>query len=299
MDNKPLVSICCLTYNHSKYIRDCIDGFLMQETNFSFEIIVHDDASTDGTINIIKDYVFKHPGFFITIFQSENKFSKGIKPIYKYVFPKAKGKYIALCEGDDYWTDPLKLQKQIDFIENNQNVSAVFHNAEMVSDGNFLSYHCNYSSSQVIPDEKVIFRGGGLFPTASLLFRNFFKNNPSKGDHNYLSGDRALIYQLLLIGKIYYLNEIMSVYRIHDQGIYSSSLNDSQKWLKIRYSNIDLLKDYSKKFGTNHKKYFKKTISYQWKSILMKENGSLLKIISKFPELRMKDFISLIYNKIN
>src|SRR5690606_24868156 len=123
---KPLVSICCITYNHVKYIRQCLDGFLIQKTNFSYEIIVHDDASTDGTAEIIKEYVKRFPNIFIPICQTENQHSKGIRGVFaKFVFPKSNGKYIAMCEGDDYWTDPLKLQKQVDILESDHGVGIV------------------------------------------------------------------------------------------------------------------------------------------------------------------------------
>ncbi len=115
-DKEPLVSICCITYNHEDFIRDAIEGFLMQKTSFPIEIIIHDDASTDNTANIIEEYANKYPDLFVTILQSENQWSKGGGSIYaRFVYPRARGKYIALCEGDDYWTDPLKLQKQVDF----------------------------------------------------------------------------------------------------------------------------------------------------------------------------------------
>ncbi len=124
----PLVSICCITYNHESYIRDAIEGFLMQKTTFPFEIIIHDDASTDDTAKIIQEYANQYPELFVTILQKENQWSKGIRPSPTYVWPRARGKYIALCEGDDYWTDPYKLQKQVDFMKENPDCSLCFHN---------------------------------------------------------------------------------------------------------------------------------------------------------------------------
>ena len=112
---QPLVSICCLTYNHEKYIKEALDSFLAQKTNFQFEIVIHDDVSTDQTTNIIKEYQKKFANIQILL-PKENKDSKGEK-IYPSLFKEAKGKYIALCDGDDYWIDPLKLQKQFDFME--------------------------------------------------------------------------------------------------------------------------------------------------------------------------------------
>ena len=119
MDKEILVTVICLTYNHEKYIRECIDGFVMQKTNFAYEVIIHDDASTDNTAEIIKEYQQKYPDIIIPILQTENQYSKKV-PIGKtFIYPRAKGKYIALCEGDDYWIDPYKLQKQVDFLEDN------------------------------------------------------------------------------------------------------------------------------------------------------------------------------------
>jgi glycosyltransferase involved in cell wall biosynthesis len=127
----PLVSICCTTYNHEKYIRDAIEGFLMQKTTFPVEILIHDDASTDKTAQIVKEYAENHSDLIITIFQTENQYSQGIKPWPNFVFPRARGKYIALCEGDDYWTDPLKLQKQVDFLEEYTEYNICFHNVKV------------------------------------------------------------------------------------------------------------------------------------------------------------------------
>ena len=117
-DETPLVSIICLTYNHAEYIRQCLEGFLMQQTDFSFEIIVHDDASTDGTAIIVKEYAEKYPDRFVPVLQTVNQYSQGVSIGKTFLYPLAKGKYIAECEGDDYWTDPLKLQRQVDFLEN-------------------------------------------------------------------------------------------------------------------------------------------------------------------------------------
>ena len=115
----PLVSIDCITYNHFKYIRDAIEGFLMQRTNFPLEILIHDDASIDGTAEIIKEYEKQYPWLIKPVYQAENQYSKHNGTRSKIQYDRAPGKYIALCEGDDYWTDPYKLQKQVDFLESN------------------------------------------------------------------------------------------------------------------------------------------------------------------------------------
>ncbi len=113
---QPLVSISCITYNHVSFIREAIEGFLMQKTTFPVELLIHDDASNDGTAEIIEEYERAHPSLFFPTYQTKNQFSQGVKVGVKNR-ERARGKYIALCEGDDYWTDPLKLQKQVELME--------------------------------------------------------------------------------------------------------------------------------------------------------------------------------------
>lgn len=126
------VSISCITYNQREYIAEAIESFLMQKTNFKYEILIHDDASTDGTTEIIKEYEKKYPDIIKPIYQTENQYSQGVKINENFLYPKYKGKYVALCEGDDYWTDPDKLQKQYDYMEANPDCSMCFHAADTV-----------------------------------------------------------------------------------------------------------------------------------------------------------------------
>ena len=129
----PLLSVFVLTYNHINFIRECLDGILMQKTNFPLEIIIHDDASTDGTQEIIKEYEQKHPDLIKAIYQKENQYSKkGIGHIFNSNFELVRGKYLALCESDDYFTDENKLQIQVDFMESNKDCSVSFHPVKVV-----------------------------------------------------------------------------------------------------------------------------------------------------------------------
>ena len=158
---QPLVSICCITYNHAKYIRQCLEGFLMQKTSFSYEIVINDDCSTDGTTDIIREYEARYPNLISPIYHAENEYSKGVRGMFAtYCFPKAKGKYIAMCEGDDYWIDPLKLQKQVDFMEENPDYSMCFHNAmrlnERAEDKERIKSFCNFNKSRQISTEEII-----------------------------------------------------------------------------------------------------------------------------------------------
>lgn len=123
MSTTPLVSIVTLAFNHGRYLRQCLDGFVMQITDFTFEVIIHDDASTDDTAQIIREYEQRFPHIFKPVYQSENQYSKGIPIGATYLYPAVRGKYICECEGDDWWTDPYKLQKQVDFMESHPDYS--------------------------------------------------------------------------------------------------------------------------------------------------------------------------------
>jgi len=128
-DTVPLVSIDCITYNHENFIRDAIEGFLMQKTTFPVEILIHDDASTDKTASIVREYEEKYPHLIKPIYQTENQYSKRDGSIGRIQRGRARGKYHAICEGDDYWIDPLKLQKQVDFLESNHDYGLVHTNS--------------------------------------------------------------------------------------------------------------------------------------------------------------------------
>ena len=155
MSFSPLVSICCATYNHEAYIRAAIDGFLAQQTDFEFEIIIYDDASSDKTPSIIIEYAKICPQI-IPIMQPTNQFSKGINPFPQYIYPRAAGKYIANCEGDDCWTDPFKLQKQVEFLEANpeygmisSDISLIDKNGHLIPDNRMLSHQREMYKSEV------------------------------------------------------------------------------------------------------------------------------------------------------
>ena len=127
-ENDIKVSVYCLAYNHEKFIRNTLDGFVSQKTNFKYEVIIHDDASTDNTTNIIREYEEKYPDIIKPIYQTENQYSKGIGIIPNYIVPRIRGKYVAACEGDDYWCDDYKLQKQFDYMEKHSECSMCVHN---------------------------------------------------------------------------------------------------------------------------------------------------------------------------
>ncbi|MDO5463803.1 MAG: glycosyltransferase [Akkermansia sp.] len=208
--NNPLVSICSITYNHAPFIRQCLDGFLMQQCNFPIEIIINDDCSTDGTTEIIREYAEKYPDKIFPIFHVENQWSKGERGIFqKFVFPKARGKYIALCEGDDYWTDPLKLQKQVDFLESHPECSLCCHAVKFVSFNGLDNPLRNKCLS-----EGIYKHGDISIATGSAVVRSHCAK--SAPEHPGLRvGDDVLWLTCATQGSFYYMNDEMGVYRLH------------------------------------------------------------------------------------
>lgn len=214
-DELPLVSILCPTYNHESYLSRTLEGFILQKTNFNFEIIVHDDASTDGTVQIIKKYESKCPHLFTNIYQRQNQFSKSIEKVSQIMFAAARGKYIALCEGDDYWIDPLKLQKQIEFLEQNPDYTGCSSN--VYEDVNGVQNLVNSGKNIISFDDVAC--GNGLY-TCSLVFRNIIKI-PSWMSECRM-GDWIISLQLTQRGLIYIFPEPMAVYRLHNTGIWNA-----------------------------------------------------------------------------
>lgn len=220
--NEPLVSICCLSYNHAKYLVECLEGFVNQKTNFLFEVLIHDDASTDDSQEIIKEYQAKYPDIINPIFQTENQYSKGVSITWTYNYPRSKGKYIALCEGDDYWTDPYKLQKQVDFLEANDSYIATTSNTYYLKNGKtdytYIGSKELWLNRKMKNEVKYNDIPARLFPhTSSWLFRN--GNFLDKFDFtNFIVGDMALFMILCHYGKVNYSPDIMSVYRVHNKG---------------------------------------------------------------------------------
>lgn len=216
------VSILCTAFNHEKYISQALDSFLAQETDFDFEILVTDDASTDATPGILEEYAKEYPDKIRWFHQEENLFSKGgIGLIYESIlYPESKGKYIAFCEGDDYWCNPGKLQRQVDFLDSHAEYSGCVHNSW---------YHycdCNRNDELIIHagDDKDLFFAdiiGGLhkaFHTSSILARRDCIVNPPDfervaADYGFLDYPWAI--NMSLNGKIRYFDEPMSVYRLN------------------------------------------------------------------------------------
>lgn len=223
-NHQVLVAIKCLVYNHEPYLRDCLEGFVMQKTTFPFVAVVHDDASTDRSAEIIKEYAKKYPDIFQIILQPRNLYSQGISPTKEFVDPlvnKIRPKYIALCEGDDYWTDPYKLQKQVDFLETHDKCSLCFSN--VVIDG---LYKCNdrifdHLETRDFSPYEILEKW--TIPTCTVMYRNKY---PLRSGRRIHYRDIFTFLQLAQYGTIHCINEIMGCYRRHSDGLSSLFLSD-------------------------------------------------------------------------
>lgn len=228
MDRPLLVSISCITYNHAPYIRQCLDGFLMQKTDFAFEILIHDDCSTDGTAEIIKEYESQYPDIIKPLYEEENQWIKGRRGSTVFNFPRAKGKYIAMCEGDDYWTDPLKLQKQVDFLEKHKDYVMTYTDAVVVDKDNKRLLHRTprrYSGNIT----RELLENGNFIVTASTCFLNLYKDYEKEFDNlpfKLVMGDKLMWLYYSTIGKIHYFKEKMVAYRVVQESASHSSNKD-------------------------------------------------------------------------
>ncbi|TDP00883.1 glycosyltransferase [Flavobacterium sp. 245] len=245
--NNTIVSISCISYNQAPYIRQCLDSFLMQKTSFAFEIIIHDDASTDGTKEIIEEYVAKYPDIIFPMYQKENQYSKGVRGMMvRFNFPRCIGKYIALCEGDDYWTDPYKLQKQVDFLEENADYILSFHGISILQTDGKLEEDFITKIPENHETQETLARFGNYIHTPSVVFRNVIKEFPPEFAISPI-GDYFLYMILTEYGKLNYMNEKMGVYRA-GVGIWSSK-SDYYRNFNMSYANA-LLANF---FNSNEK----------------------------------------------
>ena len=238
---KPLVSICCLVYNHEQYLRDCFEGFVKQQTTFPFEILVHDDASTDHSADIIREYTEKYPNLFKPIYQKENQYSKGVRISFEYQYPRAQGKYIALCEGDDYWTDPNKLQMQVDFLEAHPEYSMCFHGAKVKYEDSLHTY-AEYNSVQNKDYTAEELLDHWIIPTASIIMRKECSFFPIKNSSAILTGDIFICFACLSMGKIRGFDKTMSAYRVHAGSITYNIKSKVNRILKMP-ENYECLKE--------------------------------------------------------
>lgn len=262
MEEKIQVSVYCLVYNHAKFLKKCLDGFVNQKTNFRFKVIIHDDCSTDGSQNIIKEYMEKYPDIFEPIFQNENQHSKGVPILKNYIMPRICGEYVAMCEGDDYWCDDYKLQKQYDYMKTHPECALCTHNTVIhdlsgkTPDRNFNSWTVPHELSE---DE--IFFGWNVHTSSYFIKRNCLDEPEWK--KKYWSGDYKKLVIAKANGTVVCLPDVMSVYNYGNlNGATMQNINSSVDILiKKEAARIDFLMEYNEytqyRFDTVVKKRIK------------------------------------------
>lgn len=275
-----MVSICCLVYNHEPFLRECFEGFVMQKTTFPIEVLVHDDASTDHSAEIIREYTAKYPNIFKPIYQTENQYSKEVPISATYQFSRAQGKYIAMCEGDDYWTDPLKLQKQVDFLESDtdEKYALCFHNTMFVDEKGKELDGNNCRKADLTQEDLMKI----CHPhTQTLMFRKSMYNKEHDvflRANQVVSGDAVLNFLLGKHGAGKYLPTVgHSCYRIHSGGIWSSQSELQQK--QYSYNLFAFLQD---KSDTLYSYFFEKRFSYSSWIVLEAAKQKKLTVVAKF-----------------
>lgn len=226
-----IVSICCQTYNHKNYIEQALDSFLMQKTNFEFEILLRDDASIDGTKEICKTFADKYPDKINLLDYEKNQYKLGISPFRDNV-KRARGKYIAICEGDDYWTDPLKLQKQVDFLEANEKYGLVHTQLEYKFGNSKESIVSKTDRRKNKFDELIKHNSIATLTTCfrKELLLNYL-DDVKPNCKPWVAGDLPMWLWFSLHSNIYYLDEVTSMYRVVEGS--ASNTKTSEKYLEF------------------------------------------------------------------
>ncbi len=220
------VSVICNAYNHEKYIRDAMEGFVMQKTTFPFEILVHDDASTDKTADIIREYENKYPEIVKPIYETVNQYSKRDGSLHRIQHGRVRGRYIAICEGDDYWTDPFKLQKQFEALEANPGVDICASGTKNEINGKIQDKVFPSDEDALFTPDEVIRGGGGFVATGSLMYRKEVRENPLPF-FTSIRLDYALQIAASLRGGMLYLGEPMSIFRAETEGSWTVRMNQN------------------------------------------------------------------------
>lgn len=241
MEQEVLVTVLCTCFEQKDYLRDAVMGIVNQKTKFRFELLLHDDASKDGTREMAEDYARQYPDIICPILQTQNQYSRKVDIFREILFPRARGKYLAICEGDDYWTDENKLQKQVDFLENHGDYTACVHNTvrkDVISGKESLMYEG--------PERDLNFaelcRGGGtFFHTSSILCRAETLFHPVFEMPYVIFADYTIALQLSLAGKVHYLDSPMSVYRSNVAGSFTMRMKGASKHLIIVEKSLELL----------------------------------------------------------
>ncbi|MCF2901344.1 MULTISPECIES: glycosyltransferase [unclassified Pseudoalteromonas] len=270
------VSVCCLSYNHEDYIEECVFGMVSQNTQFAFEIIIHDDASTDGTRKILEDLKNRYPKIIKLILQDENQFrnEKIIAP--RFLFPLVKSKYIAMCEGDDYWTDKFKLQSQFDCLEKNKHLGMVVHKAVVfdcntqknVKTRHFAALNNN---AETLPFKDFALSYLQFAPTSSYFFRTNLVHGLYNKIKGYYAGD-LFIEIITGVNGFAFINKEMSVYRVFTKGSYSYNNQDKKNAIEGKMIVASQLREFKNHFSdySVSRVILNKAIKYEESALYLK-----------------------------
>ena len=260
----PMVSICTVAYNHAPFIQQCMDGVLMQKTSFPIELLIHDDASTDETADIIREYEACHPDVIKAIYQTENQYSKGYQIWAKYLFPNVRGKYIALCDGDDYWTDPLKLQKQVDFLETHPDyaICGGKYRTLVIDQDKINEFERpgidKYPKGRTVTFDD--FFDSYLFFTLTVCLRAECVSNISK--YKYCIDDTVYC-KALDKGKGFFFPDYFAMYRLHPGGVNAGKSRRERLQFSETFLN-DMLPDFGSKSKSLRKRYIRDGIDLRF-----------------------------------
>lgn len=287
-----LVTVCCTVYNHEKYLESALIGFVNQETTFSYEVIVHDDASTDNSAKIIKRYEEKYPDIIKAIYQKENQYSKGVRIFDTFIVPSINGKYVSTCEGDDFWTDTKKLQKQVDFLEANIQYTACVHNTEkwsMRTGGKELMFQNERDKD--IDVIHALQGGGACYHTSSLMYRvEYATKRPEFFYKLKTVGDYPLAIYLTLSGKVRFLNEAMSVYRSETEFSWTKQhIHNQKKMIELYLEICEMLKTVNE--------YTDGQYSFDIEKLILNNKYKIEELRENYKVLKTKPYINIYKDK--
>lgn len=258
------ISILCITYNHEKYVRKTLDGFLMQKGDFTYEILIHDDASTDGTVEILKEYKKKYPDKITLILQEENQYSKGIDFMAEYLYPLIQGKYTAICEGDDAWIYEKKLQRQYEWMETHPNTSMCLHNAirANLKENEFVPQIFDMDSGY-IQDGEIILCKRGRIPTASFFFRSENIREVPEYCHIAPVGDDPLRFLCASRGDVYYMDKVWSIRNYMHEGSWNKNISVNESFRFDYYEGYSqFLAEFNKETNGRFEKYVRELLFF-------------------------------------
>lgn len=301
--NEIMVTVYCLAYNHAKYIRKCLDGFVKQKTTFKFEVLVHDDASTDETPSIILEYAEKYPEIIKPILQKKNQYSQGVSILWKFLLPIAKGKYMASCEGDDYWTSEYKLQRQFDAMEGNPECTiCVCREQFMKESGELLDQYrpeMSYPIREGVQDSNWLI---SRIPEYSFQTATFFWKRDTylyvKKEYpevlKALGASKVTYLMLISVGKCYFVDEVMVNYRVNSIGSWTQNQRKMRSKL-VHYKKLSnfyrIYDDYLKK---NYREYDKLDLEGLYKTIdyndvfVASNNGEFMLLMTREYRRKLK-----------